>query len=200
MITRTFYHAFDRLLFALRFALLAAIAGVIVAGGYHIMSHPGAVNAANVWATSDGIGGEGVRGRIKAFKMSEKTAGEDRWNITADVVSMKDDVREMTEVHMRYLPAAKRGLMGLDLSSPAAVVQNATSDIVFSGGVSVKTNGAMPAILHAQTLNWSQKKRQIFTGDAVRLESRKAVITGRGLVVDMERQTFTVLNAVQAAF
>ncbi len=198
MIIRNIYLAVDRSLATLRFALLAAIFGMIVAGGYYITAFP-SPGKTNRFGISNEGGGEGVRGRIKVFRMSEKTADEDRWNLTANAVTMKDDVKEMTEVHMRYLPAKKKGL-GLDMSSRAAVVQNATSDVAFSGDVLVKTNGAMPAILQTQTLNWSQKMRQISTGDAVRLESRKAVITGRGLVVDVNRQMFTVLNAVQATF
>ena len=198
MITRTFYRALDRSQAALRVVLLAAIFGVIVAGGYYIMAYPGP-GKANGRGMSNEIGAEGVYGRIKGFKMAEKNANKDRWNLTADVVSMKNDVKEMTEVRMRYLSAKKRGL-GLDLSSHAAVVQNATNDIMFSGEVLVKTNGEMPAVLHTPTLNWSQGKRQVFTNAAVRLESRKAQITGRGLVVDIDRQTITVLNTVQAAF
>lgn len=198
MITRTFYHALDRSLATLRFTLLAAILGMIVGGGYYILTFPGP-SKTNGLGMSNEVGGEGVRGKIKAFEMSEKTGSEDRWSLTADTVIMKDDVKEMTEVNMHYLPAMKRGL-GLDLSSRAAVVQNATSDVVFSGEVLIKTSGEMPSIMQTQTLNWSQGKRQIFTDGIVRLESRKAVITGRGLVVDVNRQTVTVLNAVQATF
>ncbi len=198
MITNTFYRAVDRLKATLRFALLTAILGMLVAGGYYIMVYPGSGKPGG-WNASDDIGSDGVRGRIKAFTMSEKSANEDRWNLTADVVSMKDEVKEMAEVRMRYLPAMKRGLE-LDMSSRAAVVQNASNDIAFSGEVVVKTGGATPTVLHTQSINWSQKKRQISTGDAVRLESRKVVISGRGLVLDVDRQTVTVLNAVQAAF
>lgn len=199
MTTRKYYLVFDRLLPALRFALLAAIIGVFVAGGYHVMSQPGAMKAADARVASDGIGGHDVRGRIKGFRMAERTAGEDRWNIMADVVNMKDDVNEMTEVRMRYLPAKKKGLE-LELTSRSAVAQNATNDVAFSGGVLLKTNGQTPSTLHAETLNWSQQRRKISTGGAVRMESRHAVITGEGLVVDVERQTFDILHAVRAAF
>lgn len=198
MITKTFYLALDRTLATLRFMLLAGIVAMIVAGGYFITAYPGPVKA-NGWGATSEVGGEGVRGRIKLFRMTEKAAGGDRWNLTADTATIKDDVKEMAEVQMHYFPAMKKGL-GLNLSSHAAVVQNATSDVAFSGEVVVKTNGETPAILHSETLHWSQDKRQIFTGDAVRVESRKAVITGHGLVVDVDRQTFTVLNAVQATF
>lgn len=199
MITKTFYLALDRSLATLRFTLLAGMLGMIVAGGYYIMAYPGPSKTANGWGMASEVVDEGVRGRIKHFRMSEKTAGEDRWNLAADGVIMKDDVKEMTEVRMHYLPAMKQGL-GLDLSSRAAVVKNATSDVAFSGKVLVKTNGKMPAILYSETLDWSQKNRQISTSGAVRVESRKAVITGQGLVVDVNRQTLTVLNAVQAIF
>lgn len=199
MITKTIYLALDRSLATIRFTLLAGMIGMIVAGGYFITAYSGSSKANGGSMSNSEVGSEGVRGRIKLFKMSEKTAGEDRWNLTADTVIMKENVKEMTEVHMHYLPAMKQGL-GLDLSSRTAVVKNATSDVAFSGEVKVKTSGQMPATLHSETLNWSQKNRQISTGGAVRVESRKAVITGQGLVVDLNRQTLTVLNAVQAAF
>ena len=199
MITRMFDRAFDRLLPALRFALLAAIIGAFAAGGYYVMSHPGAIKTAAARSASDGIGGPGVRGRIKGFRMAEKTAGEDRWNLNADLVSLKDDVNEMTEVYMCYFPAMKKGLE-MELTSRSAVVQNATSDVVFNGGVQVKTNGKTASTLHAETLNWNHHTRRIFTDGPVRVESRNAVITGQGLVVDMERQSFDILHAVRAVF
>ena len=186
------------MLATLRIALLIAIFGTLAAGGYYIMVYP-APGKPGAWNTSDDIGSDGVRGRIKVFKMSEKTANQDRWNLNADVVDMKDKVKEMSDVNMHYFPAMKRGLE-LDMSSRNAVVQNDSNDIAFSGEVVIKTSGTMATILHTQTINWSQKKRQIFTSDAIRLDSRKAVITGKGLVVDVDRQTFKVLNAVQAVF
>ena len=161
MRTRMFYRAVDKALPTLRFVLLAAILGVMVAGGYYILAFPAPGNAGK-WAIADDFGGEGVRGRIKAFQMAEKTSAEDRWNLMADIVSMKDDVKEMTEVRMRYFPAKKKGLE-LELSSRSAIVQNATNNIAFTGDVIVKTNGEMPSTLHTKTLNWNQQKRQIIT-------------------------------------
>ncbi len=199
MLAKVFYAALDKLILLLRVAILVGIVALISAGGYYLLSHSGGVPRASGWSKTDINRDEGLQSKIKEFKMTERTAAEDKWTLFADVVYIKEKVKMMEGVKMSYHPAVKWG-MAMELAARNAVLQNDTNDIEFTGDVALVTQGEKPINLKTETLRWSQGKRQLTSEELVRLQSRNAVITGRGLRIDMERKTFAILNSVQALF
>ncbi|MBI5178882.1 MAG: LPS export ABC transporter periplasmic protein LptC [Nitrospinae bacterium] len=194
MWTNTFYKVFDRVLLYMKIATLLAVLSLLTAGGFYLLAHP---EPGKSWTESDLNGQNGLKTKITGFKLSEKSGNEDKWSLTAETVYVTGGTTEMDGVAMRFARALKRDT-SFDLTSQKAVMDNATKNITFIGNVLVKM--PRPLSLHTESLIWNAEKRTISTDEVVKMETSSAVVNGRGMDIDLDRQSFTVKNAVQALF
>lgn len=190
------YRILDGSLKVIRGLVLVSVVGLACGGGYYLLSHPA---PAKSWIESALNGEDGVRTRISDFRMAEKSGNDDRWTLSAQSVSVTADTTDMDDVKMHFVhPAQKNHEAVFDLTSHRAVMDNATKNITFSGEVWLKM--PKPATLHTEKLDWKSAERQIFTDGNIKLETETGVVNGKGLSIDLNRQSFTVNSSVRASF
>lgn len=181
----------DKVAGAFKIAVLIAIMGGVVSGGRYIIS----LSPENVGVHKKDE--KEVRAKIHSFKMAEKAPNSDLWNLEADTVFLNDETRELENVRVRYRQKESMDAPIL-MTAARAVVRNDTLDIDFLGNVAVR--GAEPNVFSTERLYWRQDERRFYTEDDITLEAEEAVITGRGIMADMDNKSITVLESVRAVY
>jgi len=189
-----FYRLFDRFLEALRILALVSILLLLGAGGYHLLSRPAPETSRSDSALS---GEDGVKTKITGFSMTEKAGNDDRWTLNAQEVWVTEATTDMDGVKMHFAHPQKKDTT-FDVASKKASMDNRTKNITFSGDVWVKM--PRPLTLHTEKLDWISAKRTITTDDAIRIETTSGVVNGKGLIVELDEQRFTVAHSVRALF
>jgi LPS export ABC transporter protein LptC len=184
----------ERLLGAIRLSMLLGILLAVAGGGYYIVEHSQPVKAKMVTSLK---GGDGVKTKIYGFTMREKSANNDLLTVEAREVTVTDAEMDMDSVKVSFVSKAKSE-SSFELSAQNAIMDNESQNAVFSGDVSVRTS--RPTILKTQRLNWLAEKRVVTTDSPVRIEQRAAVITGNGLVMELDKQTIRIGRTVRAVF
>jgi LPS export ABC transporter protein LptC len=189
-----YYVRFDKLLRALRGLMLAAIVLFVVGGAWHLFSGGEPIKTlleSNLDVSDD------IKTKINGFKMVEKSGNNDFWTVEAGKASLTGDQMRMDEVRMDY-KSGKKADASFKLNAAKAEMDVKTQNAVFSGGVTVKT--PRPVTVETDRLDWTGVRRIISTELPVRVSVNSGVITGRDLVLTLDKQTLTLNKPVRARF
>ena len=143
---------------------------------------------------------QGADAWIKGFSYRQTRAGSTKWVVTADQAKVFDDehVAKLQTVKVQLFDqtfqkeqmriTSEEGLMNTSNNDFELVSHNEKTVMTFEGGYQMFSN----------RLTWSEHNRQIHTPDPVVIRGNGLVITGIGLIGDVEKNEFRILNKVRA--
>ncbi len=111
------------------------------------------------------------------------------------LISYSDDSEDEDKKEKKDKPLDSRDLT---LSAENGIIINDTKNLEASGNVVVRDDGGRALI--TQSLSWDQQQRVITTDGVVRVFGANFVLTGTGMIVHPDDETFEILSDVRATF
>ncbi|MDH5428114.1 MAG: LPS export ABC transporter periplasmic protein LptC [Nitrospirota bacterium] len=143
---------------------------------------------------------QGADAWIQGFSYHQTRASATKWVVTADQAKVFD------ADHIAKLQAVKVQLFDQDfhkeqllITSEEGVMNTATNDfnLVSRHEKTVMTFESGYQVF-SDTLTWKEDARQIHTDDSVMIQGGGLVMTGTGLIGDVEKNEFQLLHNVRA--
>jgi lipopolysaccharide export system protein LptC len=143
---------------------------------------------------------QGADAWIQGFSYRQTRSGSTKWVVTADQAQVFDDehVAKLQNVKVRLfdqtfkkeqmLITSEEGVMNTTSNDFELISHHKKTVMTFEDGYKVLTD----------KLTWNEAARQIYADGLVVIEGEGLVITGIGLVGDIEKNEFRLLNNVRA--
>lgn len=143
---------------------------------------------------------EGADALIQGFSYHQTKSGSTKWVVTADQAQVFDDehVAKLQNVNVQLFDqsfkqeqmviTSQKGVMDTSSNDFELISQGEKTVMTFEDGYQVFTD----------KLTWKEDVRQILADDHVIIQGDGLVITGIGLVGDVEKSEFRLLNNVRA--
>jgi lipopolysaccharide export system protein LptC len=143
---------------------------------------------------------QGADAWIQGFSYRQTRSGSTKWVVTADQAQVFNDehVAKLQNVNVRLfdktfkkeqmLITSQEGVMNTSSNDFELISHDKKTVMTFEDGSQVFTD----------KLIWNESARQIYADDLVVIEGEGLVITGIGLVGDVEKNEFRLLNNVRA--
>jgi LPS export ABC transporter protein LptC len=143
---------------------------------------------------------QGADAWIQGFTYRQTRAGSTKWIVTADQAQVFDDEHtvKLQSVKIKLfdqdfekeqmLITSQEGVMNTSSNDFYLVSQDKKTVMTFQTGYQV----------FSDRLTWKEDVRQIHTEDSVVIRGNGLVITGTGLIGDVEKNEFRLLNNVRA--
>ena len=143
---------------------------------------------------------QGADAWIQGFSYRQTRSGSTKWIVTADQAQVFDDehTAKLQSVKIKLfdqdfekeqmLITSQEGVMNTSSNDFYLVSQDKKTVMTFQAGYQVFSN----------RLTWKEDARQIHTEDSVVIRGNGLVITGTGLIGDVEKNEFRLLNNVRA--
>jgi LPS export ABC transporter protein LptC len=143
---------------------------------------------------------QGADAWIKGFSYRQTRSGSTKWIVTADQAQVFDDEHtvKLQSVKIKLfdqdfekeqmLITSQEGVMNTSSNDFYLVSQDKKTVMTFQTGYQV----------FSDRLTWKEDVRQIHTEDSVVIRGNGLVITGTGLIGDVEKNEFRLLNNVRA--
>jgi len=173
---------------AFKYTLIAAIASMFFAIVYNQMYN------VEVDIFSSEVGKqEGLVSKMYRSVITEKNPKDEILKLSALESFVGDTVMEMKKINALFRPTDNSPLK---LTANQALLDNNSRDAVFTGNVKVVSK--RPFLLFTERLDWADEERMLKTTRRVRMESDEGVVTGRGLLLNVDTQDVTVLKTLKA--
>jgi len=143
---------------------------------------------------------QGADAWIQGFSYRQTRSGSTKWVVTADQAQVFDDehVAKLQNVSVQLFDKAFKKEQML-ITSQEGVMNTSSNDfeLISHDEKTVMTfqDGSQ---MFTDKLTWNEAARQIYADDLVVIEGDGLVITGIGLVGDVEKSEFRLLNNVRA--
>ena len=185
-------------LYIVRSMLTITILSMALFIGHQVMTHMETKSQATTTVPIDEQ--QGADAWIKGFSYRQTRAGSTKWVVTADQAKVFDEehVAKLQTVKIQLFDpsfkneqmriTSEKGLMNTANNDFELVSQNKKTVMTFETGYEV----------FSDKLTWSEQNRQIHTPDAIVIKGDGMVITGTGLIGDVEKNEFRILNKVRA--
>ncbi len=143
---------------------------------------------------------EGADAWIQGFSYRQTRSGSTKWVVTADQAKVFDDehIAKLQSVKVKLFDqtfekeqmviTSQEGVMNTSSNDFDLVSQDKKTVMTFQAGYQV----------FSDRLTWKEDARQIHTEDSVVIQGDGLVITGTGLIGDVEKNEFRLLNNVRA--
>ena len=143
---------------------------------------------------------QGADAWIQGFSYRQTRSGSTKWVVTADQAQVFDDehVAKLQNVSVQLfdktfkkeqiLITSEEGVMNTSSNDFELISHDEKTVMTFEDGSQMFTD----------KLTWNEAARQIYADDLVVIEGEGLVITGIGLVGDVEKSEFRLLNNVRA--
>ena len=143
---------------------------------------------------------QGADAWIQGFSYRQTRSGSTKWVVTADQAQVFNDehVAKLQNVNVRLfdktfkkeqmLITSQEGVMNTSSNDFELISHDEKTVMTFEDGSQMFTD----------KLTWNEAARQIYADDLVVIEGDGLVITGIGLVGDVEKSEFRLLNNVRA--
>ena len=143
---------------------------------------------------------QGADAWIQGFSYRQTRSGSTKWVVTADQAQVFDDEQvaklqnvsvqlfDQTFKKKQMLITAQEGIMNTSSNDFELISHDKKTVMTFEDGSQVFTD----------KLTWNEAARKIYADDLVVIESEGLVITGIGLVGDIEKNEFQLLDNVRA--
>jgi LPS export ABC transporter protein LptC len=131
---------------------------------------------------------------LEKIRFVEEKHGKKTWELEAKSIHQyqDQDLMLMEEIRLTYYTDKGRCFT---LSGREGKVCPSTKDISLAGEVVLTSDDGYRLKTHS--VNYHHQERKVTTADAVEIEGAQIRLTGRGMLVDMEAQTFKILNEVK---
>jgi LPS export ABC transporter protein LptC len=143
---------------------------------------------------------QGADAWIEGFSYRQTRSGSTKWVVTADQAKVFDDehIAKLQSVKVKLFDqtfekeqmviTSQEGVMNTSSNDFDLVSQDKKTVMTFQAGYQV----------FSDRLTWKEDARQIHTEDSVVIQGDGLVITGTGLIGDVEKNEFRLLNNVRA--
>jgi len=143
---------------------------------------------------------QGADAWIEGFSYRQTRSGSTKWVVTADQAKVFDDehIAKLQSVKVKLFDqsfekeqmviTSQEGVMNTSSNDFDLVSQDKKTIMTFQAGYQV----------FSDRLTWKEDARQIHTKDSVIIQGDGLVITGTGLIGDVEKNEFRLLNNVRA--
>jgi len=143
---------------------------------------------------------QGADAWIQGFSYHQTRSGSTKWVVTADQAQVFDDEHvaklqnvsvqlfDQTFKHEQMLITSQEGVMNTSSNDFELISDDEKTVMTFEDGYQVFTD----------KLIWKEDARQIYADDHVIIQGEGLIITGIGLVGDVEKSEFRLLNNVRA--
>ena len=184
--------------YIVRSVLTITILSMAIFIGHQVMTHMETKSQATTTVPVEEQ--QGADAWIKGFSYRQTRAGSTKWVVTADQAKVFDEehVAKLQTVKIQLFDpsfkneqmriTSEKGLMNTANNDFELVSQNKKTVMTFETGYEV----------FSDKLTWSEQNRQIHTPDAIVIKGDGLVITGTGLIGDVEKNEFRILNKVRA--
>ena len=142
---------------------------------------------------------QGADAWIQGFSYRQTRSGSTKWVVTADQAKVFDDehIAKLQSVKVKLFDqnfekeqvviTSQEGVMNTSSNDFDLVSQDKKTVMTFQAGYQV----------FSDRLTWKEGARQIHTEDSVVIQGDGLVITGTGLIGDVEKNEFRLLNNVR---
>jgi len=142
---------------------------------------------------------QGADAWIEGFSYRQTRSGSTKWVVTADQAKVFDDehIAKLQSVKVKLFDqsfekeqmviTSQEGVMNTSSNDFDLVSQDKKTVMTFQEGYQV----------FSDRLTWKEDARQIHTEDSVIIQGEGLVITGTGLIGDVEKNEFRLLNNVR---
>jgi LPS export ABC transporter protein LptC len=131
--------------------------------------------------------------RIREIHINETLEGNLRWTLDADQAEVYD--KEQRTVMKKVVVKVFNKDSVWTVTADEGTLDNQKRDVSVQGNVVVVSNDGLR--ITTPELNWRNKERNLFTGEAVEISRPGTKITGRGLDVRMQEQEAVIEKNVR---
>jgi LPS export ABC transporter protein LptC/lipopolysaccharide transport protein LptA len=136
---------------------------------------------------------KGLVSKMYRTVITEKNPNDEVLKLSAMESFVGDTFMEMKKIDALFSPANNRPL---DLTANNGLLDNNSGNAVFTGNVRVVSK--RPFLLITERLDWVDDERLLKTTKRVRMESDEGVVTGLGLLLNVDTQDVIIVNSVKA--
>ena len=131
---------------------------------------------------------------LEKIRFVEEKHGKKTWELEAKSIQeyRNQDLMLLEEIKLTFYTRQGRCFT---LSGREGKVYPSTKNMSLSGEVVLTSDDGYRLKTHS--VNYHHQERKVTTADPVELEGSQIRLTGRGMLVDMEAQTFKILNEVK---
>ncbi len=131
---------------------------------------------------------------LENIRFVEDKHGKKTWELEAKSIQQyqEQDLMLLEEIKLTFYTDQGRCFI---LTGREGKVHQSTKNISLSGDVVLTSDDGYRLKTHS--VNYHHQERQVTTADPVEIESEQIRVTGKGMLVDMEAQTFKILNGVK---
>jgi len=184
--------------YVVRSVLTITILSMVVFIGHQVMTHMETKSQATTTVPLEEQ--QGADAWIKGFSYRQTRSGSTKWVVTADQAKVFDDEHlaklqtvkvqlfDQTFQNEQMRITSEKGVMNTSNNDFELVSQHEKTVMTFEAGYQV----------FSDRLTWSENNRQIHTPNPVVIQGDGLVITGIGLIGDVEKNEFRILNQVRA--
>lgn len=137
----------------------------------------------------------GVSGMIENVHYSSTRGGRVDWELDAKTAVRRKNGDALTLDKVVMLIHSKGGDI-YTLNAKDAIYSQSSGDVDASGGVTVKTMSGVT--MNTDRVRYSTKTKKAATDGAVRVTSDKMTVTGKGLIMEPDKGSFSLLKEVKA--
>jgi len=133
---------------------------------------------------------------LKQIHLTEVKAGDRQWEITAKAVQyfQEENLALLTEIKAKIFSRDGRQF---DISGDRARLDLQSRDMEVEGNITAKSSDGYE--LRTESLKFIQASRKIVSKSPVVIKSPRFQLAGVGMVIDLDRQNFRLLNRVEAS-
>ena len=131
---------------------------------------------------------------LEKIRFVEDKHGKRTWELEAKSIQQFQDQDLMLVEEIKLTFYADKGRC-FTLSGRQGKVYQSTRNISLVGDVVLTSNDGYRLKTHS--VDYHHQERKVTTADPVEIEGEQIRLTGRGMLVDMEAQTFKILNEVK---
>jgi len=137
------------------------------------------------------ISTEGADHRLEKIRLVEEKQGQKSWELEAKAIHhyQSENVLMLEDVKVIYY--AKDGRT-LTLSGNQGKVHQTSKDMELSGNVILTSTDGYR--LKTQSISYRHGSKQAKTPDPVEFEGEQILLTGKGMLIDLEAKTFKVFS------
>lgn len=140
----------------------------------------------------DPISTEGADQRMERIHLVEERAGKKVWELEASAIS-----QYQSDLHLRDVKAVyyARDGRSFTLRGDQAKVNQESKDMEISGNVVLLSSDGYR--LKTRSISYRHAKKQAETEEPIEFEGEGILLTGKGMLIDMEEKTFKVFHQVK---
>lgn len=184
--------------YIIRSVLTISVIALTVFVAHRVITHMQARSAATASVPTQEQ--QGADAWIQGFSYHQTRSGASKWVVTADQAKVFDEkhIAELQKVKVQLFDqdfqkeqmniVAEEGVMNTESNDFDLVSQDKKTIMTFEAGYQV----------FSDRLTWKEEARQIQTDDSVVIRADGLVITGTGLIGDIEKKEFQLLHNVRA--